>query len=427
MTTRVLLVGSGGREHALAWKLAQSPSVDELYFRPGNPGMEHLGNVIDFTPNDPRSVTDAAERVNADLVVIGPEDPLVAGVADPLRANGRAVFGPSAAAAQLEGSKSWMKDVLVAAGVPTARHATFDAAHEAAAIAFLDTLDDLYVIKTEGLAAGKGVVVTESIGEARATVKRYLSGAAFGAAGTTCVIEEGMHGPELSLFALCDGTRAELFACAQDHKRVGDGDTGPNTGGMGAFSPVGLVTSDLEAQIMEFAIEPTLRELTARGAEYRGVFYCGLMLTEVGPKVVEYNVRFGDPECQIHMRRLDSDLYTHLHECAVGALRTPARFSDDAAAIVMLAADGYPATPVLGSAIEGLSEAAKHQDVVVFHSGTRRDGDSIVTNGGRVLGVTATGPDLTIARDRSYGAISEISFDGMHYRHDIGVGGLELT
>ena len=427
MTTRVLLVGSGGREHALAWKLEQSPSVDELYFRSGNPGMEQLGNAIDFTPNDPRSVADAAERVNADLVVIGPEDPLVAGVADPLRANGRAVFGPSKAAAQLEGSKSWMKDVLVAAGVPTARHATFNASQEAAAIAFLDTLDDVYVIKTEGLAAGKGVVVTESLGEARATVKRYLSGAAFGAAGTTCVIEEGMNGPELSLFALCDGTRAELFACAQDHKRVGDNDTGPNTGGMGAYSPVPFASSDLEAEIMQLAIEPTLRELAARGAEYRGVFYCGLMLTDAGPKVVEYNIRFGDPECQIHMRRLDSDLYVHLHECAVGALCTPARFSNDAAAIVMLAADGYPATPVVGNVIRGLDQVAQHQDVVVFHSATRRIGDDIVTNGGRVVGVTATGRDLTIARDRAYGAISEISFDGMHYRRDIGIGGLEPT
>ena len=389
--------------------------------------METLGSSVEFAPNDPQSVREAAALVNADLVVVGPEDPLVAGVADPLREDGRAVFGPSGAAAKLEGSKSWMKDVLVSAGVATARHATFDAAHEAAALAFLDTLDDLYVIKTEGLAAGKGVVVTESIAEARATVKRYLSGAAFGTAGTTCVIEEGMRGPEVSLFALCDGTSAELFVCAQDHKRVGDGDTGPNTGGMGAYSPVPFVSSDLEAEIMQRAIEPTLREMAARGAEYRGVLFCGLMLTETGPKVVEYNIRFGDPECQIMMRRLESDIYTHLHEAAVGSIATPARFAPEAAAIVMLAADGYPATPVLGSEIRGLDAANALHDVVVFHSGTRRSGENIVTNGGRVVGVTATGLDLATARDRAYDAISKISFDGMHYRRDIGVGGLDLT
>lgn len=427
MTTRVLLVGAGGREHALAWRLSQSSSVDELFIADANPGMQALGTAVEFIANDPESVRAAAARVNADLVVVGPEDPLVAGVADPLRAEGRAVFGPSRQAARLEGSKSWMKDVLVSAGVPTARHESFTAAHEAEALAFLETLEDLYVIKTEGLAAGKGVVVTESIAEARATVKRYLSGAAFGAAGTTCVIEEGMRGPELSLFALCDGTRAELFVCAQDHKRVGDGDTGPNTGGMGAYSPVPFVSSGLEAEIMERAVEPTLRELAARGAEYRGVLFCGLMLTDAGPKVVEYNIRFGDPECQIIMRRLTSDIYAHLHEAAVGAIVTPAAFSADAAAIVMVCADGYPATPVLGNPIRGIDDANAHAEVVVFQSGTRRDGNDIVTNGGRVLGVTATAPDLAQARDRAYNAISEISFDGMHYRRDIGVGGLEPT
>lgn len=423
--TRVLVVGGGGREHALAWRLSRSPLVDEVVCAPGNPGTEAIGERVAIDATDPAAVAALADRLDAALVVVGPEDPLVAGVADAVRARGRACFGPSAAAARLEGSKAWMKDVLVAAGVPTARHATFGADQEAEALAYLETFDDLWVVKTDGLAAGKGVVVTESIGEARDAVRAYLSGAAFGDAGRTCVIEEGLTGPEVSFFALCDGTRALPVACAQDHKRVGDGDTGPNTGGMGAYSPVPVVGPDLVDDLMERAIAPTLGAMATAGAPFTGVLFCGLMLTPSGPKVLEYNVRFGDPECQILMRRLDSDLFAHLHEAATGTLQTPVVLSPDAAVAVVLAAEHYPAAPRTGDAITGLDAAAALPGVEVFHAGTRRGDDGrVVTAGGRVLAVTATGPDLPAAVEAAYAGVAVVHFDGMHYRHDIAARGL---
>jgi phosphoribosylamine--glycine ligase len=425
VNTNVLVVGAGGREHSIAWKLAQSSAVDEVICAPGNPGMEAIGACLDVDTAEPLAIADLADKVDASLVVIGPETPLVAGAADVVRERGRLCFGPSAAAARLEGSKAWMKDVLVAAGVPTARHRTFQSADDlGAASAFLHTLDGLYVVKTDGLAGGKGVVVTESLSEAREVVHSYLSGAAFGGAGSTCVIEEGLVGPELSLFALCDGTRAELFVCAQDYKRVGDGDSGPNTGGMGAYSPVPLASDALAEEVMARAVNPTLEELRRRGAEYRGVLYCGLMITADGPKVIEYNIRFGDPECQILMRRLRSDLYAHLAEAAAGGLTTPAEFTDDSAVIVVLASEGYPMAPRKGDLIEGLDAAATVEGVVVFHADTRRSGDGVFTNGGRVLGVTATAPDLAGARRAAYDAAARVSWPGIHYRHDIGARGL---
>ena len=422
MSTRVLVVGAGGREHALAWGLARSSLVDEVVCAPGNPGMASIAECTPVSLTDAAAVVDLAAKLDTDLVVVGPEEPLVAGIVDALTRSGRLAFGPTAAAARLEGSKAWMKEVLVAAGVRTARFATFRAGQETEAFAFLDTLPGLYVVKTDGLAAGKGVVVTESIADARDAVRAYLSGAAFGDAGRTCVIEEGLTGPEVSLFALCDGRRAQVLATAQDHKRAFDGDTGPNTGGMGAYSPVPFVGADVVDEVMERAVLPTLAELDRRGARYRGVLFCGLMLTPDGAKVLEYNVRFGDPECQVLIPRLTSDLFVHLAESATGELATPIELSATSCVGVVLAARGYPPAPARkGDVISGLDRTDTHDGVVVFQSGTAYDDQGrVVTSGGRVLTVTAVGADVGEARDRAYAAATEISWPGVHYRRDIG-------
>ena len=401
---KVVVVGSGGREHALAHVLSRSGH--EVVVTPGNPGI-------------PGSVATPPEELDADLVVIGPEAPLVDGLADRLRAAGRLVFGPGADGARLEGSKAWMKDVLVDAGVPTARHGAFT--EEAPALAFLDTLPGLYVIKTDGLAAGKGVLVTESLAEARDAVRAYLAGEAFGAAGSTVVIEEGLTGPELSVFAACDGQRAVLFGAARDHKRVGDGDTGPNTGGMGAFSPVPDAPVALQEDVLTGAVEPTLAALRGRGIDYRGFLFCGLMLTPDGPKVLEYNVRFGDPEAQVVLPRATSDVGELLARAAAGELRDAPRFDDGAAVTVVCASEGYPAAPRTGDVIEGLEAARTTEGVTVFCAGVGADGDGrLVTAGGRVLAVTGQGPDLGAARDRAYEAVGRLSWPGMHHRQDIG-------
>jgi len=422
VSTRVLVVGGGGREHALAWGLARSAHVDEVVCAPGNPGMATIGECVPVSVTDPGAVVDVAAKLDADLVVVGPEDPLVAGVVDALEHAGRRAFGPSATAARLEGSKAWMKEVLAAAGVPTARYATFRAGHESDAFAYLETLPGPYVVKTDGLAAGKGVVVTESMAQARDAVRAYLSGAAFGDAGRTCVIEEGLTGPEVSLFALCDGRRARVLATAQDHKRAFDGDAGPNTGGMGAYSPVPFVGADIVDEMMERAVLPTLAELDRRGARYRGVLYCGLMLTPDGAKVLEYNVRLGDPECQVLVPRLTSDLFVHLSESAAGELATPIELSDVSCVGVVLAAEGYPPAPERkGDVISGVDRAGAREGVEVFHSGTALDDQGrVVTGGGRVLTVTAVGVDVAQARDRAYAAAADISWPGVHYRRDIG-------
>jgi len=418
---RVLVIGSGGREHALAWALAASPSVDEVVAAPGNPGIESVARCVPVDAVDPSAVAQVAEDVDADLVVVGPEEPLVNGAVDAVVARGRRAFGPTAAAAQLEGSKAWMKELVADAGVPTARHAAFSAATENAALAFLDTLDGLYVVKTDGLAAGKGVVVTESLADAQDAVRAYLSGAAFGDAGRRLVIEEGMRGPELSLLVVCNGDpeRAVPLAPAQDFKRIGDGDAGPNTGGMGAYSPVPIAGPELVAQVMATAVRPTLRELASRGIEYRGVLYAGLMLTADGPKLVEYNVRFGDPECQVVLPRLGTDLGVLCLASATGA-DLEVRFTGDASVTVVLATEGYPAAPRKGDPIEGLEDAATVPGVTVFHAGTARSGDGrVVTAGGRVLDVTAVGPTIGEARARAYDAAGRITWPGIQYRRDI--------
>lgn len=401
---KVVVVGSGGREHALAHVMARSGH--EVVVTPGNPGI-------------PGSVDAPPDALDADLVVVGPEAPLVDGLADRLRARGRRVFGPGADGARLEGSKAWMKDVLIDAGVPTARHGAFT--EEAPALAFLETLPGLYVIKTDGLAAGKGVLVTESLAEARDAVRAYLAGEAFGQAGATVVIEEGLTGPELSVFAACDGERAVLFGSARDHKRVGDGDAGPNTGGMGAFSPVPDAPAALEQEVLTGAVEPTLATLRARGIDYRGFLFCGLMLTPDGPKVLEYNVRFGDPEAQVVLPRTTTDVAELLARAADGDLREGPGFDDGAAVTVVCASEGYPASPRTGDVIEGLPEAQAVDGVTVFCAGVGADdAGRLITAGGRVLAVTGRGDDLVAARARAYEAVSRLSWPGMHHRHDIG-------
>ena len=372
-------MGSGGREHALAQVLGRSA---EVVVTPGNPGI-------------PESVSEPPEEIEADLFVIGPEAPLVDGLADRLRHRGRLVFGPGTDGARLEGSKAWMKEVLVEAGVPTARYGAFT--DRAAARAFLDRLDGLFVVKTDGLAAGKGVLVTGDREEADAAVT----------------------GPELSVLAVCDGTTAVPLAPAQDFKRLGDGDSGPNTGGMGAYSPVPVATERLVDDLMEEAVLPTLAALQSRGIDYRGVLYCGLMLTPEGPRVLEYNVRFGDPETQVVLPRMVNDLADLLAAAAAGTLGDPPAFDDDAAVTVVCATEGYPATPCTGDAIDGAEAASDSEHVTVFYSGVDRSGDHLVTAGGRVLAVTGKGATLAEARDRAYAGVEKISWPGMHHRVDI--------
>jgi phosphoribosylamine---glycine ligase len=395
---KVCVVGGGGREHALASVLGRTASV---VVTPGNPGI-------------PGSVSTPAEEIDADLFVIGPEVPLVDGLADRLRTDGRLVFGPGAAGARLEGSKAWMKSILSDARVPTARHGVFS--DVPSATVFLRSLAPPYVVKTDGLAAGKGVLVTDSLEEAVADVAAKLSGDAFGAAGRRVVIEEGLVGTEVSLLCLCDGRRALPLAPAQDHKRLGDGDAGPNTGGMGAFSPVPGVGKDLVEEVVERAVEPTLHALHLRGIDYRGVLYAGLMLTADGFKVLEYNVRFGDPEAQVVLPRLDCDLAQLLAEAAAGRLESEPSFVEDAAVTVVLAAEGYPTSARTGDAIHGLDAARALPGVEIFCAGV---GPGMTTAGGRVLSVTGTGPDLAAARGRAYAAVSEISWPGLQYRTDI--------
>lgn len=412
----ILLLGSGGREHALAWKLVQSPLCDQLFAAPGNPGIAELAKCVPLGVKDHDAVIRFCAENAVGLVVIGPEAPLVDGLGDSLRLAGLAVFGPSQAAAQLEGSKGFTKDLCARAGIPTAgymRTASLDEARAA-----LSRFAAPYVLKADGLAAGKGVVIADTLTEAEAALIDMFSGA-FGAAGAEVVIEEFMAGEEASFFALTDGTAIIPFGSAQDHKRVGDGDVGPNTGGMGAYSPAPVLTPALQARVMAEIIEPTVRTMREEGNPYYGVLYAGLMLTADGPKLIEYNARFGDPECQVLMMRLESDLVEIMLACASGTLAgMAAQFSPDTALTVVMAASGYPGIPEKGGVIainDADADGAK-----VFHAGTGIRDNTLVAAGGRVLNVTAMGASVTEAQRRAYAAVDRIDFASGFCRRDIG-------
>jgi phosphoribosylamine---glycine ligase len=409
----ILLVGSGGREHALAWKLAQSPRLDTLFAAPGNPGIAQHATIAELDVDDHRAVIDFVRRHQIGLVVVGPEVPLVRGLADNIRAIGVPVFGPGREAAKLEGSKGFTKDLCARVGIPTARY--FKVTTRDGALACLDDFGETCVIKADGLAAGKGVVVAMSRAEAEAAIRDlYAQGP------VEAVIEERLEGPEASLFVLSDGTSTASFGSAQDHKRVGEDDTGPNTGGMGAYSPALVLTPELEEQALGEIVRPTIDALAAAGTPYVGVLYAGLMLTADGPKLIEYNVRFGDPECQVLMTRFAGDLVEVLLAVAEGRLADlPAPAFADAALTVVMAAEGYPGVPRTGGAIGGI-DAAEATGATVFQAGTRQDGDTLVASGGRVLAVTATGADVAAARDAAYRAVDAIDFPTGFFRRDIG-------
>ncbi|MBB6192134.1 phosphoribosylamine--glycine ligase [Sphingobium wenxiniae] len=414
----ILLLGGGGREHALAWKLAQSPRLKTLYAAPGNPGIAQHATLVDLDAKDHRAVVDFCIRHSIGLVVIGPEAPLVDGLADNLRATGTPVFGPGKKAAQLEGSKGFTKDLCKRANIPTAAYERVTS--KDGAIAALDDFALPVVIKADGLAAGKGVIIAETREEALAALDTMFSGA-FGAAGEEVVLEEYMRGEEASFFALTDGSAILPFGSAQDHKRVGDGDTGPNTGGMGAYSPARVLTAELEQQVMERIIQPTVETLAAEGTPYSGVLYAGLMLTDEGPKLIEYNARFGDPECQVLMMRFDGDLVELLLAAADGRLadQGPVELADRTALTIVMAANGYPGTPEKGGVITGI-DAAQAGGARVFHAGTTEKDGAIIATGGRVLNVTATGQSVREAQKAAYKAVDAIGFPTGFCRRDIG-------
>jgi phosphoribosylamine---glycine ligase len=414
----ILLLGSGGREHALAWKLAASPLADRLYCAPGNAGIAREAECVAIATADHAAIVAFCKAKAIDFVVVGPEIPLVAGVVDDLEAAGIKTFGPSRAAARLEGSKGFTKDLCRANNIPTAAYERFSAA--APAKDYLRRAGAPIVIKADGLAAGKGVVVATTLGEAEAAVD-MIFGSALGGAGAEVVIEEFLIGEEASFFVLADGDNVVPLATAQDHKRVFDGDKGPNTGGMGAYSPAPVMTPALERRALEEIVLPTIRAMKAMGAPYRGVLYAGLMITDAGPKLIEYNVRFGDPECQVLMLRLMSDLLPALIAARDGVLKNFAlRWYPDAALTVVMAAKGYPGDYPKGSVISSLDEAEKIDGVEIFHAGTRRDGSRILANGGRVLDVGALGKTVADAQARAYAAVDKIVWPEGFCRRDIG-------
>ncbi len=412
-------MGSGGREHALSWKLAQSPLAGKLYAAPGNPGIADHAQIVALDLTDHAAVVMFCESHRIGLIVVGPEAPLVDGLTDSLRAAGFSVFGPSRAAAQLEGSKGFTKDLCARADIPTAGYVRAKSLDQARAA--LQEFGAPVVIKADGLAAGKGVVVAMTMAEAEAAVDDMFDGA-FGSAGAEVVIEEFLTGEEASFFALTDGATIVAFGSAQDHKRVGDGDTGPNTGGMGAYSPARVLTPELEALAIAQIVAPTVKAMADEGMPYSGVLYAGLMLTEQGPKLIEYNARFGDPECQVLMMRLESDLVELLLACADNKLASiqPPRFSPDVAMTVVMAAEGYPGTPKKGGRIDAIPAAEAH-GAKVFHAGTALSHDGVLSaNGGRVLNVTARGASVKAARDAAYSAVDVIKFPEGFCRRDIG-------
>jgi phosphoribosylamine--glycine ligase len=416
---RILVVGGGGREHALVWKIAQSPLVEKLYCAPGNPGIAQQAECVPISAEDLRGLFEFARDQRIDLVVVGPEAPLAMGITDELTSKGIRVFGPTAAAAELEASKIFSKQLMHKHGIPTAPFRVFEDAHDA--YEYLEKRSGPIVVKADGLAKGKGAIVCESIDEAREAVRDMMERRVFGKAGDKIVIEECLRGEEASVLAIADGRTIIPLEPAQDHKRIGDGDTGPNTGGMGAYSPVPSVTDRMKEEIERKVLIPAVHGMRREGRRYQGVLYAGIMMTSTGPQVIEYNVRWGDPEAQPLVMRMKSDLVPVLMGVAEGNLKDATIEWDPRAAIcVVMASGGYPGPYENGKPIEGLEEAAKMPDVMVFHAGTAMSGGRVVTAGGRVLGVTAIGDTIGEARSRAYAAVAKVRFDGAQYRTDIG-------
>jgi phosphoribosylamine--glycine ligase len=414
----VLLIGSGGREHALAMSLVKSARLTKLFIAPGNPGTAALGENVVLNVGDHAAVVNFCRLMRIELVVVGPEQPLVEGLVDALEAAGISAFGPSKAAAQLEGSKAFTKELCRRYAIPTAEFGRFS--EREAALKYVRSRGAPIVVKADGLASGKGVIIAPTLAEAEEAIASMFSGA-FGSAGAELVVEELLEGEEVSFFALSDGRRALPFASAQDHKRVGDGDTGPNTGGMGAYSPAPVFTGDLQARVMREIVAPTIDAMAAEGMPFKGVLYAGLMITREGPKLIEYNARFGDPETQVMLPRLESDLLSLIQQCARGNLTSDAvALSDLNALTVVMAAEGYPGTPKKGTDIRGIEKAERMPHVLVMHAGTRREGPRLVADGGRVLNVTALAPSLAEAQRRAYAAVDAIDWPEGFCRRDIG-------
>jgi phosphoribosylamine--glycine ligase len=421
---RILIVGSGGREHALAWKLIQSPHVDKIFAAPGNGGTALIAENVPVSDDDIPGLTALAREKNVDLVVTGPELPLVLGLKDALDREGIACFGPGAFAAQLEGSKAFAKTVMREAGVPTADFRVFDDYDEAKA--HVNERPAPMVVKADGLAAGKGVIVCKTREEALDALDQCMVEKNFGEAGERVVVEDALEGEEASFLAFCDGDEVLIMPSSQDHKPVGEGDTGPNTGGMGAYSPAPVLPESDYEKTANLVIRPIIRALSEAGSPFAGVLYAGLMYTAEGPMVLEYNVRFGDPECQPLMARLDSDLAELMMACVEGRLaEVRAEWKDDTSICVVMAADGYPGKYPKGMEISGLDEAEDVPGVTVFQAGTKLEGGKIVSSGGRILGVTALGADLADAGDKAYRAVEKINFENSYYRRDIGEKGLK--
>ncbi|MFQ5863592.1 MAG: phosphoribosylamine--glycine ligase [Candidatus Brocadiales bacterium] len=416
---KVLIIGSGGREHALAWKIAQSPRVDKLYCAPGNAGIAQLADCIDIEADNIESLCNLALKERIDLTVVGPEKPLVVGIVDRFQSNGLKIFGPTRKAAALEGSKVFSKTVMRKYGIPTAEFRSFSSLDHARR--YISSLSRPPVIKADGLAGGKGSIVCKTREEALDTAERIIKGKIFGGAGGKIVVEEFLEGEEVSILAFTDGSTIVPLEAAQDHKALYDGDKGPNTGGMGAYSPVPIITEELHYTIEKDILVPTIHAMNKEGRPYKGLLYVGLMLTAVGPKVLEYNVRFGDPETQPLFMRLKGDLLPMLLAVAKGRVETVDFEWDPRSAIcVVMASGGYPEKYEKGEVINGLDSLSGLDDVVVFHAGTARRQGNIVTNGGRVLGVTAIGEDIRDAQGKAYDAVAKIGFKGAYYRKDIG-------
>ncbi len=420
---KVLIVGSGGREHALAWKVSQSPKVKEVIAAPGNPGIEKIGRCVDIKPTDVEGLAEFAQKEKIDLTIVGPEAPLVAGIVDEFERRGLKIFGPSKAAAKLEGSKVFAKEMMKKYGVPTAEFQVFDNPEEAKR--YVREKGAPIVVKADGLAAGKGVVVAKTVEEAIEAIDRIMVEKVFGESGNRVVIEECLEGEEASYLVITDGKNFVPLATAQDHKAVFDGDEGPNTGGMGAYSPAPVLSEDMEKEVQERVIKPILEGMRREGAPFKGVLYAGLMITEKGPMVLEFNVRFGDPEAQALMRRLEDDLVDVSLSSIEENLVEELHWKPETSICVVLASKGYPGRYEKGKEITGIEEAEKVPTVVVFHAGTAVKDGKLVTNGGRVLNVTALGRDIVEARERAYRAIEKIHFEGMHYRKDIGLKALK--